>query len=88
MLLHDSCRHTNLLQNGYEIFLVIRSGREGRDKDFLTPVKNRKKNLLVKNFSRNCLWLFGDQLLFARMFVSVILESEMNKAVFWKGSPL
>lgn len=48
VLLYDSCRHTDSLQNGYEIFLVMRSGREGREKDFLMTVKINKKNLLVK----------------------------------------
>lgn len=48
VLLYDSCRHTNLLQNGYEIFLEMRSGREGREKDFSMTVKNNKKNCLVK----------------------------------------
>lgn len=34
VLLYDSCRHIDSLQNSYEIFLVMRSGREGREKDF------------------------------------------------------
>lgn len=35
VLLYDSWRHTNLLQNGYEIFLMISSGRESIEEDFL-----------------------------------------------------
>lgn len=34
VLLYDSCRHIDSLQNSYETFLVMRSGREGREKDF------------------------------------------------------
>lgn len=55
-LLYDSWRHPNLLQNGYEIFLVMRSGRECMEKDFLMTVKNNEKKLLgekkPQHFSR------------------------------------
>lgn len=48
VLLYDSWRHTNSLQNGYEIFLVKRSGRERIEKDFLMTVKNNEECLLGK----------------------------------------
>lgn len=64
VLLYDSWRHTNLLQNGYEIFLVMSSGRESIEEDFLMTVKNNEKNLLGhKVFHQNFLLaILRDQL--------------------------
>lgn len=56
VLLYDSWRHTNSLQNGYEIFLVEQSGRESTERDFLMTFKNNEKKLLgKKTFQRNFL---------------------------------